>query len=340
MQVLKKVFINVVLSCLFFVVNAQSITTVVPFLNLMPDARTASMADAGVAAPADANSISINPAKLSFLKSNAGLSASYNPWLKRLNPGMNLSYLSAYLKVDKQSAIGMSIRYLSLGSVQYINLEQQDLGSYKPSEYAVDAAYSRRFGDNFSIGTAFRYVFSNAGVQMGENDQATQTLKSIAADVSAFYTHPLFLFNYDADLSAGINISNIAPPITFQDDITRYHLPTNLKFGLVAIIHFDPGNQLSGLMDLNQPLVPGSTPLKVSSGLEYLYRNSFAIRAGYLFEAGAQRSYPAQQSYLSLGTGLKYNGLQLDLAYLPTSIENSPLAGSLRFTLMFTFDGD
>jgi hypothetical protein len=336
MHVRRKIFIVIVLSWFVLFVNAQTVTTVVPFLNLMPDARAASLADAGAAGPADVNTISINPAKLSFLNSKAGFSASYSPWLKSLSPGMNLSYLSAYLKVDKQSAIGLSLRYLNLGAVQYTNLEQQDLGSYKPAEFAVDAAYSRKFGKNFSIGTAFRYVSSNAGVQMGESDFAPQTLRSIAADVSAFYTHPVSLLNYDAELSAGMNISNIAPPVGFQDEVVKYRLPTNLKFGLAATIHFDPANQLNWLVDFNRLLVSSMEPLKLGSGLEYLYRKSFAVRAGYLYEAGIL----SRARYLTLGTGYRYNLLRLDLAYIPARIENSPLAGSLRFTLMFTFDRD
>jgi hypothetical protein len=334
MHVSGKVSSIVALSWFFFTANAQTTTTVVPFLNLMPDARAAAMADAGVAGPANANAISINPAKLAFLDSKIGLSASYSPWLKSLSPGMNLSYLSGYLKTDNQTAIGFSVRYLSLGAVQYTNLEQQDLGNYKPAEFALDAAYSRKFDEHFSIGTAFRYVRSNAGVQMGQERSAAQGLRSIAADVSAFYIHPLLLFNYDAELSAGLNISNIGPPVAFQDDVNQYHLPTNLKFGLAAGLHFDPDNQFNCLVDLNRLLVPGSAPLNIGTGLEYLYRKSLAFRAGYLYGANAL----GRGSYLSLGTGLRYNILNLDLAYIPATVEKSPLAGSLRFTLMFTFD--
>lgn len=72
-----------------------------------------------------------------------------------------------------------------------------------------------------------------------------------------------------------------------------------------------------------------------SVGTEYWYAKQFAIRAGYFYE----HSMKGNRKYLTMGLGLKMNVFGLDFAYLiPTGVNNSPLANTLRFTLIFDFD--
>ncbi|RZK76736.1 MAG: PorV/PorQ family protein, partial [Pedobacter sp.] len=139
----------------------NNIITAVPFLLITPDARAGGMGDAGVAVHPDANAMSINPSKLAFLEKPYGFSASYSPWLKSLVPDINLAYLSGYYKLDENSMLGSSMRFFSLGEIQYIDNNQQDMGIYNPYELALDATYARKFGESFSLGTAVRYIYSN-----------------------------------------------------------------------------------------------------------------------------------------------------------------------------------
>ena len=130
--------------------QSNNVSTAVPFLLITPDARAGSMGEAGVAIQPDANAMSINPSKLAFLDRPYGFSASYSPWLKSLVPDINLAYISGFYKLNDYSAIGSSLRYFSLGQIQLTDEGQQDLGIYSPNEFAFDATYSRRFGDEFS----------------------------------------------------------------------------------------------------------------------------------------------------------------------------------------------
>ncbi len=71
-----------------------------------------------------------------------------------------------------------------------------------------------------------------------------------------------------------------------------------------------------------------------STGVEYWYRNQFAMRAGYFYE----HSTKGNRKYFTVGVGLKLNVFSLDFSYLvPTNGQNSPLANTLRFTLGFDF---
>src|SRR3984957_8663389 len=109
----------------FFLVNAQTtpinvVTTAVPFLRISPDARAGGMGDLGVATSPDANSPFYNLAKTPFLKHDVGVGLTYTPWLKDL--GLNDVYLlaaSGVYKLDDKQAISASIRYFSLGNIQF-----------------------------------------------------------------------------------------------------------------------------------------------------------------------------------------------------------------------------
>ncbi len=68
-------------------------------------------------------------------------------------------------------------------------------------------------------------------------------------------------------------------------------------------------------------------------GLEYWYREQFAIRAGYFYEHETK----GNRKYFTLGVGLKLNVFELDFSYLVPVKQNNPLANTLRFTLGFEF---
>ena len=71
-----------------------------------------------------------------------------------------------------------------------------------------------------------------------------------------------------------------------------------------------------------------------SVGVEYWYRNQFAVRTGYFHEHASK----GNRKYFTVGVGLRLNVFALDFSYLvPTNGQNSPLANTLRFTLGFDF---
>ena len=69
-------------------------------------------------------------------------------------------------------------------------------------------------------------------------------------------------------------------------------------------------------------------------GAEYVYDDSFALRAGY-FNASEDKG---ARKFLSLGAGFKFSGTRVDLSYLfSASRIPSPLENTLRFSLTFDF---
>ncbi len=97
----------------------NTITTTVPFLLIAPDTRAGGLGDAGVATTPDVNSMHWNAAKYVFMDKSVGVSISYTPWLRQLISDMNLAYVAAYKKINKENAIAASLLYFDLASIQF-----------------------------------------------------------------------------------------------------------------------------------------------------------------------------------------------------------------------------
>jgi hypothetical protein len=347
------------------------IITGVPFLSISPDARSGAMGDVGVAISPDANSIHWNPAKLAFMEAKNGASFSYSPWLQSLVPDINLAYLSGYHRLDDRNTIGASLRYFSLGNIQLTDNAGTDYGAYNPNEFALDGTFARQFGEEFALGTAVRFIYSNLLNGQFAAGQQTKPGTALAADVSAYYRKETVLLSSDARFALGLNISNIGNKISYTDNASKIFLPTNLKLGTATTFLNGPG-EFTVALDINKLLVPtppirnsqtgeivsGKDPdrsvpsgifgsfsdapggfseelqeISYSLGLEYWYDKQFALRSGYFYE----NPQKGNRQYLTLGAGLRYNVFNIDFAYLLASQQKSPLANTLRFSLVFNF---
>jgi Type IX secretion system protein PorV len=71
-----------------------------------------------------------------------------------------------------------------------------------------------------------------------------------------------------------------------------------------------------------------------SAGVEYWYRDQFAVRGGYFHEHETK----GNRKFFTFGVGLKLNVFEIDFAYLVPTQTNNPLANTVRFTLAFDFD--
>jgi hypothetical protein len=355
----------------------NTITTAVPFLLISPDSKAGAMGDVGVATTPDANSLHWNPAKLAFVDDDMGFSMSYVPWLRALVPDINLSYLAGYKKLNRNEAIGIELRYFSLGDITFTDIVGNTLGQYKPSEFALGTSYSRKLADNFSLAISGRYIYSNLTGGQLAGGIPTVAGQSIAADISAYYTKPIRIGGKDIDLAFGGNISNIGSKLAYTETTDKDFIPINLRLGTSIGADFDEYNKMSFAFDINKLLVPtppvydgtgndnivaGMDPkvsvvsgifqsfwdapggvreefreINYSVGTEYWYANQFALRAGYFFEHDTKGG----RKFFTFGSGVKYNVFALDFSYLINASRaingNNPLANTMRFTLVFDF---
>lgn len=358
-------------------VKAQSIsdktnnvvTTAVPMLRISPDARSTGMGETGIATSADAYSNFWNLGKTPFAKQKGSIGVTYTPWLNDLNlKDVYIASLAGYYKLDDNQALSIGLRYFSLGDIQFTDQSGQDLGSNRPREYTVEGGYSRKLGPKSGLGIGVRYISSNLanGTYNGVNYKKGS---SVAADLHFFHNGAAENgegFNY------GITLSNLGSKISYTDDnAQKDFIPANLGLGGAYTKVFDADSKLTFAVDLNKLLVPtpdtaaasiasyrsqsvvsswakslvnapggGSEKIRevtASIGAEYWYKEQFAFRAGYFYESPLK----GNRRYATVGAGLKYNVIGLNLAYIFPSgsgISRNPLSNTVRFSLLFNID--
>lgn len=241
-------------------VNGQqtSITTAVPFLMITPDSRMGAMGDAGVAVPNDVNAIHWNAAKLAFMEKDGGVSISYTPWLRQLVPDVSMSYLSIYGKVNDRSTIGGSLRFFSLGEIQFTDNSGNSLGNYNPNEFAVDLAYAQKLSDNFSLGVAFRFIYSNLAGGFNQSQTPIKAGTTGAGDITAYYRNKTKIEGYKVNYGIGTALTNIGGKITYTSAQFENFIPINLRVGGYGQIEIDKYNSIALALDFNKLLVPSN----------------------------------------------------------------------------------
>jgi hypothetical protein len=357
-------------------VNAQTansinvVTTAVPFLRISPDARSGGMGDVGIATIPDANSIFWNLSKIPFAKSPSAISLTYTPWLKGLD--LNDVYLvsaAGYHQLDELQAISGSIRYFSLGNIQFTDNLGNDLQTYRPREFAIDAGYSRKLSDKLGLGISLRYINSNLASGQSASGSTYKTGTAVAGDIS------LFNDGSEGGTTSGFNwgvaISNLGSKISYTNDASeRDFIPANLGLGAAYVDVVDETSKVTFGLDINKLLVPtppaigdsaglvayhnkgvvqswfssfGDAPggfseelkeFQISVGTEYTYNDQFSLRLGYFYENPTK----GDRQYFTVGAGLNYSVFGLNFSYLipsGTGVNRNPLSNTLRFSILF-----
>lgn len=344
-------------------INAQNnaITTAVPFMLIVPDARAAGMGDMGVATSADAWSLFHNPAKIAFSDRQIKTGITYSPWLRNLTDDIFVGSASYINRFSENAAWGAELRYFSLGTIELANEVGLSTGSINPNELVFTGSYALKLSETFSMGVGLKYVRSNLALN-NTISNTLQPINSFAVDVSGYYqSFEENYGNFNGRYRIGFNIANIGPKVSYTPGEEDF-IPTNLKFGGGFDFILDDYNIISTNVEFTKLLVPTPQPdgsdedkgwiqgmfgsfgdapggfseelseVTYALGAEYLYNQAFALRGGYFHESVDK----GNRQYFTLGAGFRTNALNIDLSYLINSSDvNNPLENSLRFSLSF-----
>ncbi|MCK5400203.1 MAG: type IX secretion system outer membrane channel protein PorV [Flavobacteriaceae bacterium] len=375
--------------------DSRVITTGVPFLLIASDARAAGLGDMGVATSVDAYSQQWNPAKYAFSETKSGIAISYTPYLSKLVNDIFLGNVTYFNRIDDRSAFAFSFKYFSLGEIEIVQDEFSEALIEKPNELTIDASYSLRLADQFSMAVGLRYLRSDLKIQAVDDNASAAS--SIGVDISGFYQSEENAYDsFNGRWRGGFAIQNLGPKIKYDDAGRENFLPTTLRLGGGFDFMFDEFNKLAVTLEVAKLLVPtppilgvevefedlngngvydeaddnlisetdnviiegqdpdvnflsgvfqsfGDAPGGFSEelkeftwalGAEYLYEDSFALRAGYFNESDEKGA----RKFFALGAGFKYTTINIDLSYLfSASKVASPLENTLRFSLTFNF---
>jgi len=240
----------------------NTLLTAVPFLRIVPDARSGAMGDAGIAIAPDANSLHFNGSNLAFVEDNFSLSATYTPWLRELGlTDVYLAYLSGYKKVDDLSTLGFALRFFSLGDINFTDINGNPTGMGRPREFELSAGYARKLSENFSAGLTAKYIYSNLASGQLVGGIPISTGNSFAADISFSYRTEVGSNN--DEFAFGVALSNIGSKISYTNNNLKDFLPGNLGLGAAYTLNMDEYNSLTFALDINKLLVPTPQPFRI-----------------------------------------------------------------------------
>ena len=328
------------------------------FLRIEPDSRSAGMGNTGVAVANNANAMFWNPSGLAFQR-NTQVGITHANWLPQFDAGLFYEYLVGTYHVDGIGTFGGHVTYLNLGETELRDSEGRSQGEVSAYDLAVGVSYGYRVSERLGVGTSLRAIYSK--LNQGSSGKAS----TVAGDLSGLYrTTPFELGGVTTTFSTGANIANMGGRLQYES--AKEPLPMNLRLGYAFTFDFDEHNSLTIANDFNKSLVDregqdgkpfyesifsswgtasgevdeGQTnTLSVAEqftmgvGAEYWYSDLFALRTGYFYEDPDN----GNREFLNFGAGLRYNIVGIDMSYLYTLEENSPLANTLRFSLLFEF---
>ncbi len=296
------------------------IITAVPSQSIAPDARGGSMGDLGVATSADLYSQYWNAAKYPFTTSNAGVGVSYTPWLRKLIGEIDLVNVNGYYRFDDVQAVSASFRYFSMGKISLTDQGGNFFAQAKPNEFSIDAAYSRKLSEHFSMAVAFRFIYSD--LNNGQNSSTSGTAAemfpgwALAADVSGFYDLPIMLSTGDANFRFGFNLSNLGSKVTYNK-IESNFIPANFRLGAGFEFPFDDYNRLSVNLEANKLLVP-SQKSRFTEGFDKdnsstwdmsqeQYSSISSVKGWFWSFADAPNGFVEELQEIMWGVGVEYS---------------------------------
>ena len=264
----------------------NTITTAVPFLMITPEARGGGMGDVGVATPNDANAMHWNLSKVVFNEKAGAVSLSYTPWLRSLVPDISLAYMTGYAKVGDRSAVSGSLRYFSLGQIQFTDQFGNSTGNYNPNELAVDLGYASKLSEHFSLGIAFRYIRSDLAGAFNQGQTPVRAGNAFAGDITSYYTNKGKIKiegkKYNLNYGIGAALTNIGSKISYTSQQFQNFIPINLRVGGYTQIELDKYNTIALALDFNKLCVP-SNPIyaRDSTGVVIIENGKPKIDEGY-----------------------------------------------------------
>lgn len=231
---------------------------------------------------------------------------------------------------------GIVFRYIhsNLTSGQLVGGEESQAGISVASDLGFYYQDDLRLGAN-DAGYAWGVTLSNLGTPISYTADADKIPIPSNLRLGGRFDYGLDDYN---EMSFSLEFNKLlvpTRPVMEDDSVVRgYPEPESIVLGMIQSfydapgINYDDGSHSTGFRE-------EMAEVMVSAGVEYWYREQFAIRAGYFHEAAVK----GNRKYVTLGVGLKLNVFSLDFAYLvPTNGQESPLANTLRFTLGFDFE--
>ena len=293
---MKKIF-SYVAGAMLLLIPVASDAQVLPFTAADYDAASLGTAGANLTGTASiAHSAMVNAAAIPFSSAKMDVAAGYAMW--KPTSGNVINVAGAY---NAKGKFGVA-----LGFVYGMN---PAIDSFCPSEMQINAGLAWRFLPNVSLGANIGYA--------GNALTPEVSYGTVNADV--------FLMAKYSDFRVTAGVANMGGKIESAKG-DEFSLPTSAALGLGYGKVFAQKHGVDVMVDADYFFKGG---VAAAFGATYAFDDMVFVRAGYRY--GGQTVVP---SYASIGAGVKYMGIKLDLAYL---IASEALGNTLALSLGYAF---
>ena len=309
------------------ILDANTITTAVPFLRINPDARAGALGYASIATSPDANGLFANASKMAFIEhvgedgtitkggNNFGVSMTFIPWLRGIADDVYMADLVGYYNLrskknpDIQQSISASLRFFSLGEITFTDNQGGTTGQGNPQEFAFDVNYARKLSKKFGVGLGLRFINSN--LSAATTSQDIQPASAVAADLSMFYTTPIIVKEglKGMDFNFGFALTNIGSKMTYTqngNEADKDFLPANMGLGFGLEMDLDDYNKVNVYMDINKLLVPTPDTIDIDGNPGLDYKTKSQVEALFTSFGDAPGGFGEEMSEFNIGGGVEY----------------------------------
>ena len=269
--------------------------------------RSAALGGASVAVNTDGYSTFSNPA---FASDLTGMNATYSSYL--VGAGIHQGYLSVVFPNNNTAAYGLSVNFLTSGSME-VRTEFQPDGTgqeIQASTIGVGFTYSKRLSDMFAFGTTIRYI--NESLAEYKNNTFTIDLG--------------FTYQTDwKDLSFAVMLQNFGGNSTLKGDYLEVDFNRNgvplesyvsasvFRLGFSMVPYKRDNYSVAFDFELQHP---SDNAENFRLGAEFEYLDLFFFRAGYKLNV-LGHTWPVFGA--GVKTHLGVHALKIDYAAVPTN---------------------
>lgn len=283
-----------------------------------PDARTAAMGNAAVAA--DGMYLYNNPS--AFLGANKKFSADASASIYEKTEGyegtFGLYTATVGYKFANRHAAFAGFRYAGGLKLKGYDMLGEPTKDYQPYNWTIDLGYAYMIGNGFSAYAVGNVIFSHL------SKNAVGGAFTIGASYQKSTTTA---GNKSANLMLDAKVGAIGPQLDYGNG-NKTTMPTYVAAGGALTVDVADKHQVGGAWSTRYFFRPSEyKTLMLGAGLEYTYNKMVSLRAGY--EYGDRNL-----SHFTMGAGFKYGGLRLNGAYMLKTAN----AGSSYCTIGLGYD--
>lgn len=258
------------------------------YLLVNPWARSSGLASAHMANASGVEATFLNVAGMAFVGKTEVM---FTQTLYLVGSGVNINAAGLTQRLNESSALGLTVTNWNFGKIDRTTTElpEGDGTTFSPSVLTIAASYARAFSNSIYGGLTLRVI-----------SESTSEIRStgIAIDAGIKY-----VTGEDDRVKIGIALKNVGPEMTYQGDGLSFQGMDPAVGTLLTVEHRSARNELPSLVAIgatydfnlsqNHRLTPGGTFVANSFtrdnfllGLEYAFKERFALRGGYHYETG------------------------------------------------------